>query len=149
MTFPHISRRRSARKVSATQNPVDTGIILKKILKQALENDRIVCGIYPSIKMLERNPENIMVCVLPEVETIDVTVQIEHTLIQAYCREKGIKVLRVDSLKKINAILDNDKNLFKDFSCVLVKKVNGKSDGTSAKDILTYGSSSHVIPIPD
>lgn len=42
------------------------------------------------------NPENVMLCVLPQATfESDVTIHMQHTLIEAYCWENDITVLKV------------------------------------------------------
>lgn len=48
------------------------------------------------LEILFSNPDNVMLCVLPEVSgQHDVTVDIQHTLIEAFCWENEIKLLKV------------------------------------------------------
>ena len=42
-----------------------------------------------------RNPDGVMLCVLPENAVDDVTLHIHFTLIEAYCWENDIRVIKV------------------------------------------------------
>jgi len=42
-----------------------------------------------------RNPESIILCVLPDDKCDDITMQIHFTLIEAFCLENNILVLKV------------------------------------------------------
>lgn len=79
-----------------------------------------------------RNPEHVMRCVLSEGNSNDISVQIQHTLIQAYCWENEISVHKVGPQDKLSAILANggsnmNKNI-EDYSCALVMMSNNDTD---------------------
>ena len=45
--------------------------------------------------LVHRNPDGVMLCVLPENAVDDVTLHIHFTLIEAYCWENDIRVIKV------------------------------------------------------
>lgn len=48
-------------------------------------------------------PDNIMACILADYGPLhDVTINIEHTLLEAYCMENGIRVLKVNTWQHVN-----------------------------------------------
>jgi len=42
-----------------------------------------------------RDTERVMLCILPESKSLDVSVRMQHTLVEAFCRENDVKVLKV------------------------------------------------------
>lgn len=42
-----------------------------------------------------RDPESVMVVILPDSKVKDASLRIQHTLIEAFCRENEVKVLKV------------------------------------------------------
>lgn len=42
-----------------------------------------------------RDPDRVMLCLLPEGIERNVSIRIQHTLMEAYCRENGIPVIKV------------------------------------------------------
>ncbi|KAK7502213.1 hypothetical protein BaRGS_00006577, partial [Batillaria attramentaria] len=72
------------------------GVALAKCLRQALEQGRVTAGIWASAMLLQRDPERVLVCLLPDMDCVnDHALQIHHTLITAFCWEHGIRLLRV------------------------------------------------------
>ena len=63
-------------------------------------------------------------CILKDGDSNDISVKIQHTLIEAYCWENDITVLKIKQEDKINSVLDGivnnwSKNL-DDQTCMLV-----------------------------
>lgn len=70
-----------------------------------------------------------MLCLLPE-DCTQVNEQIHHTLIQAYCYERGIPVIHIKNPRKVENLIhktvgtDQHSKLnaeFDDLSCFLIK----------------------------
>ncbi|XP_043932025.1 growth arrest and DNA damage-inducible protein GADD45 alpha-like [Protopterus annectens] len=59
-------------------------------------------------KATERDPDSVVLCLLAtdEVEDQDITLQIHFTLIQAFCCENDISILRVTNMSRLAEILD-------------------------------------------
>ncbi|XP_062606213.1 growth arrest and DNA damage-inducible protein GADD45 beta-like isoform X1 [Saccostrea cucullata] len=97
-----------------------------EVFRSAAQQERVLNGVYKCAAILERDPDAVMLCILPQPpEDADVTINIEQTLIEAHCWENGIRVMKVDCAKKLEMlILDHtqptDHSLNSDFSCVLV-----------------------------
>lgn len=63
-------------------------------------HERCLCTCYvqDSITLLLcdcRETDRVMLCILPESKTQDVSIRIQHTLIEAFCRENDVRVLKV------------------------------------------------------
>ncbi|XP_062566456.1 growth arrest and DNA damage-inducible protein GADD45 gamma-like [Saccostrea cucullata] len=101
----------------------NTGRMLKDVLIQAEVDGRTTFGIYECAQLLNTNPDDVTLCVLPTGFNNDVTVHIHHTLMEAFCLENDIKLLKVDSLGKLESIFSgkesSNTNVI-DCSCVLV-----------------------------
>ena len=66
-------------------------------------------------------------CLLLEVaDTEDVAAHIQHKLVEAFCWENDIEVVKVDSFKTVAKVLTNEKTEAKnDVGCILIQ--NAKS----------------------
>ena len=53
-----------------------------------------------------RNPDGVMLCVLPENTVDDVTLHIHFTLIEAYCWENDIRVIKVRNFWRLSRVFD-------------------------------------------
>jgi len=98
------------------------------LLVKALGNGQLTSGVFACAKLLNSNPENVSICVLPDVNPQeDVTIHIQHKLIEAYCWENDIPVIMVSGLDKLASFAktslknNNDFPEVDDLSCVLVE----------------------------
>ncbi|RVE61055.1 hypothetical protein OJAV_G00167090 [Oryzias javanicus] len=80
---------------------------LEEVLTSALPQGAITVGVYEAAKSLNVDPDNVVLCVLAtdEDEVKDVALQIHFTLIQAFCCENDINILRVNSTRRLAQIL--------------------------------------------
>ncbi|XP_064605536.1 growth arrest and DNA damage-inducible protein GADD45 alpha-like [Liolophura sinensis] len=146
---------------SQKDTKMSIGAAVKETLSQARGDGRVVHGLFECAKLLESGDENILLCLLPvETNSEDVTVHIKHTLIEAFCWENEIRLLKVDCSKKLGALLvdtselKNDNDLAAgrtslDFSCVLIKENEELSE--SEKCLTEYYNNlmcSDVFPCP-
>lgn len=74
-----------------------------------------------------RDPDNVVLCILAtdEEDENDVALQIHFTLIQAFCCDFDINILRVSGMKRLAQVLgepltDSNANESKDLHCILV-----------------------------
>lgn len=86
-----------------------------------------------------RSPECVMVCILPaSVPSHDVTFHIQQTLVEAFCVEHAIPILKIGDLEKLAVIfagrkdvansLDNNQDEGEgDLTCLLVQVPEVKS----------------------
>ena len=68
---------------------------LQEVILRAREDNRIASGVFDCASKLEQEPEMIMLCLLPGDSSGDITVSIQHKLIEAYCWENDIIVIKV------------------------------------------------------
>ncbi|XP_041358587.1 uncharacterized protein LOC121375279 [Gigantopelta aegis] len=106
MTLTEINENTNMQK-DPQHNP-NIGSNLREAIWQGLEQERLTCGMLDCAKLLESNPENVMICVIPEAVD-DVTVHIHQTLIVAFCLENGIRLVRVDSADKLLKLVSGRK----------------------------------------
>ena len=59
-----------------------------------------------------RDPSEVMLCVLPDVVTGDVSLHIHVTLLEAFCFENEIRILKIDHPHKLQLALARD-NVYK------------------------------------
>ncbi|WAR24728.1 GA45A-like protein [Mya arenaria] len=109
-----------------------SGQCLCKVLVRARDDGRLVCGVFDSASRLTTRPEEVMVCVLPETAPADITTSMQHKLIEAYCLENDIQVIKIKNSEKMGILLNKDAQLKSemdnpvttptlDTSCVLVE----------------------------
>ncbi|XP_060605887.1 growth arrest and DNA damage-inducible protein GADD45 alpha-like [Ruditapes philippinarum] len=113
---------------SKTKPPSTIGKAVKHVLVQAMEQDRVNYGVFECVDILERDTERVLVVILPDTKVKDAALRIQHTLIEAFCRENEVKVLKVDCATKISTIFTStatkeqkERSFSTDFSCILVK----------------------------
>ncbi|XP_052090484.1 growth arrest and DNA damage-inducible protein GADD45 beta-like [Mytilus californianus] len=137
--------------MESQRNVNNIGFALKKLLVKAQEDGRIVVGVYECAQILQNSPETVRLCLLPEMAETDVTVQIHHKLVEAFCWENDIEVVKVDSLKKMEKVLIGEEVEGNGIECVLIQ--NAKTDGSADEFINNYYSmlanQSPVIDLPE
>lgn len=121
----------------------DVGKAARDVMIKACTDHRLTCGVVECAQHLETEPEDVMICILAEVTSQSVSVKIQHTLMEAYCREYGIPVLKVQSVSPLSetlqkytsqkanvatnnitsahAQLERKQSNTRDFSCFLIK----------------------------
>lgn len=124
------------------------------MLQKAREEGRLVVGVYECAQMLQNTPDEVGLCLLPDVaDTEDVTVQIHHKLVEAFCWENDIEVIKVDSFKNLGKMFQGDKadGSSVDVGCILIQNV--KTDNSADDFINNYYSilanQSPVIDLPE
>ncbi|CAG5861626.1 unnamed protein product [Menidia menidia] len=82
---------------------------LQDILSSALPQGCITVGVYEAAKSLNADPDNVVLCLLATDDEEDVALQIHFTLIQAFCCENDINILRVGNMRRLAEILGGVK----------------------------------------
>ncbi|WAR24224.1 GA45A-like protein [Mya arenaria] len=123
MTYTELQRRMDDTKTKGS----GIGKAVRQTLVQALEQDRVRFGILRCVDILERDADNVMVCILPQGKARDAAVRIQHTLIEAFCRENDVRCLKVDCATKISTVFTSastkeqkERAVSADLSCLLV-----------------------------
>ncbi|XP_056116771.1 growth arrest and DNA-damage-inducible, alpha, a [Rhinichthys klamathensis goyatoka] len=81
---------------------------LEEVLRSALPQGSITVGVYEAAKSLNVDPDNVVLCILAtddDDDVKDVALQIHFTLIQAFCCENDINILRVNNTRRLAHIL--------------------------------------------
>ncbi|XP_010870369.1 growth arrest and DNA-damage-inducible, alpha, b [Esox lucius] len=118
MTFEEASGENSTERMDSVATA------LEKVLSSALPQGCITVGVYEAAKSLNVDPDNVVLCLLAadEEQVEDVALQIHFTLIQAFCCENDINILRVNNTRRLAEILGGGKPGGEpmDLHCVLV-----------------------------
>lgn len=82
------------------------------------------CALNASHGLL-RDPDSVVLCVLAADDADDVALQIHFTLLQSFCCESGLTILRVSGLRRLQQLLgtadDNrSQEEHRDLNCMLV-----------------------------
>nr|CAD7578710.1 unnamed protein product [Timema californicum] len=94
---------------------------LMSVLRRAESEKRLTCGMFPTLKTLEVDPCSALFCIIPQSLQCDSALHIHTVLLQAFCYENNIHIIKVDSAEKLaNIIGGKKKNKRLDSSCVLI-----------------------------
>lgn len=117
------------------------GLALEELLVTAQKQDSLTVGIYESAKLLNAEPDSVVLCVLAADDEDDVALQIHFTLLQSFCCDNGITILRVSGLQRLQRLLraeDSNRNLeeYGDLHCMLV--TNPQADHCRLQEVGMY-----------
>ncbi|KAK7945162.1 hypothetical protein WMY93_000890 [Mugilogobius chulae] len=101
MTFEELNGEYSQERMDSVAKA------LEEVLTSALPQGCITVGVYEAAKSLNVDPDNVVLCILATdgEEVKDVALQIHFTLIQAFCCENDINILRVNNTQRLAQIL--------------------------------------------
>lgn len=104
-------------------------------LREVPEN----CALNASLGLL-RDPDSVVLCVLAADDVDDVALQIHFTLLQSFCCDSGLTILRVSGLRRLQQLLGSgDANRtqeeHRDLNCMLVT-VSGHTYVTAGSSLL-------------
>lgn len=99
----------------------EIGEIVKKVLSDAKEELRLICGWESAIKYLNEteNPEHSLFFFLVPSKGSDSIAHIREVMLKAFCLDNDIYVIQLDSAEKLNEIL-GCKNYA--YQCALVQR---------------------------
>ncbi|KAF7659879.1 hypothetical protein LDENG_00291690 [Lucifuga dentata] len=117
------------------------GLALEELLMTAQKQDCLTIGIYESAKLLNADPDSVVLCVLAADGEDDVGLQIHFTLLQSFCCDSGINILRVSGVQRLQQLLevvDTNRNQEEhgDLHCILV--TNPQADHYRLQEVGTY-----------
>ncbi|KAL6469281.1 hypothetical protein MHYP_G00228050 [Metynnis hypsauchen] len=80
---------------------------LEELLVAAQRQDCLTVGVYESAKLMNVDPDSVVLCLLAtdEEDEDDIALQIHFTLLQAFCCENDINILRVSGLRRLAQVL--------------------------------------------
>lgn len=96
----------------------EIGDTVRSALVDAMKEDRLVLGLLDSVKTLAKAPEDSLFCIMAQPEIGDSATHMHEVLLEAYCYENGIYIIKVDSSSKLCRIIGTSEME----SCVLVQK---------------------------
>ncbi|XP_006003020.1 growth arrest and DNA-damage-inducible, gamma a [Latimeria chalumnae] len=107
------------------------GKALEEMLMSAQTQECLTVGVYESAKVMNVDPDSVAFCVLAvdEEEEGDIALQIHFTLIQAFCCENDINIVRVHDIQKLAEIVgsSDESGEPKDLHCILITNPNEDS----------------------
>ncbi|XP_028995818.1 growth arrest and DNA damage-inducible protein GADD45 beta-like [Betta splendens] len=117
------------------------GLALEELLVTAQKQDCLTIGIYESAKLLNADPDSVVLCVLAADDEDDVGLQIHFTLLQSFCCDIGITILRVSGVQRLRQLLaavhaNKNQEEHGDFHCMLV--TNPQVDHCRLQEVGTY-----------
>ncbi|KAL0811056.1 hypothetical protein ABMA28_010335 [Loxostege sticticalis] len=101
----------------AAKSPI--GQCIKTVLLRACIEKRLTVGLLPAIQYLSSNCNGALFCLTAEAPPGDSATHMQEVLLQAFCVENDIHVIKVDSATKLKKLL-GCCSIGVDFSCVLV-----------------------------
>uniref|UniRef100_A0A7N6B1X6 Ribosomal protein eL8/eL30/eS12/Gadd45 domain-containing protein n=1 Tax=Anabas testudineus TaxID=64144 RepID=A0A7N6B1X6_ANATE len=98
------------------------GKSLKEALLCAQSEDRLTVGVYESAKIMTDDPDSVSFCVLAMDEEFecDIALQIHFTLIQSFCFDNDISIVRVSDMQRLAEIVGDKTEQLEDAHCVLI-----------------------------
>uniref|UniRef100_A0A3Q3AQF6 Growth arrest and DNA damage inducible beta n=1 Tax=Kryptolebias marmoratus TaxID=37003 RepID=A0A3Q3AQF6_KRYMA len=112
-------------EISELKEQMSASLALEELLVTAQKQDCLTVGIYESAKLLNADPDSVVLCVLAADDESDVALQIHFTLLQSFCCDTGIDILRVAGVQRLQQLLggaDANRNQEEsgDLHCMLV-----------------------------
>ncbi|XP_032649716.1 growth arrest and DNA damage-inducible protein GADD45 beta [Chelonoidis abingdonii] len=98
---------------------------VEQLLVAAQRQDCLTVGVYESAKLMNVDPDSVVLCLLAidEEDEGDIALQIHFTLIQAFCCDNDINILRVSGMQRLAEILgesSENNSEPQDLHCILV-----------------------------
>ncbi|XP_061589474.1 growth arrest and DNA-damage-inducible, gamma b, tandem duplicate 1 [Cololabis saira] len=99
-----------------------TGKSLEEVLVSAKHNDSLTVGVYECAKVMNLDPDSVSFCVLAMDEGFewDIALQIHFTLIQSFCFDNNISIVRVSDMQRLADIVGDKAAQLEDAHCVLI-----------------------------
>lgn len=117
------------------------GETVQTVLSLAKRAHRVTLGFADAIKLLSKTPDDAQFCFLAEPERGDSATHMNEVLLQAFCYEHGIYIIKVDDSRKLGQILDT---LTTDVTCALISK-HRPNDQRNQNDQTEQQQSSKVL----
>ncbi|XP_055318007.1 uncharacterized protein LOC129576666 [Sitodiplosis mosellana] len=104
--------------LSETKKPmVSVGHKIRAALWCAQVEKRLIIGLNEAVKMLSKAPDNSLFCILAPAKG-DTSTHIQEVLLEAYCYENDIYMVKVDAAEKLTRILGTRQSQ----TCCLIQK---------------------------
>ncbi|XP_053321105.1 growth arrest and DNA damage-inducible protein GADD45 beta [Spea bombifrons] len=112
---------------------------VEEVLVAAQRKGSLTVGVYESAKLMNVDPDGVVLCLLaadPEHED-DIALKIHFTLIQAFCCDNEINIVRLSGLQRLAEIIGGQTEPSsepRDMHCILVSNPNTDSWKCSSLD---------------
>ncbi|XP_054645792.1 growth arrest and DNA damage-inducible protein GADD45 beta-like [Dunckerocampus dactyliophorus] len=95
---------------------------LEEVLVSARLHECLTVGVYESAKLMNADPDSVRLCVLAadEEDEDDVALQIHFTLLQAFCRDYDVNIVRLAAVSRLAQLIQDDESEPRDLHCILV-----------------------------
>ncbi|KAK1788341.1 hypothetical protein P4O66_016783 [Electrophorus voltai] len=105
-----------------SERPESIGKSLEEVLVSAKSNECLTLGVYESAKVMNVDPDSVSFCVLAMDEEFecDIALQIHFTLIQAFCFDNDISIVRVNDMQRLTDLIGDKPGEHEDAHCVLI-----------------------------
>uniref|UniRef100_W5MNE7 Growth arrest and DNA damage inducible gamma n=1 Tax=Lepisosteus oculatus TaxID=7918 RepID=W5MNE7_LEPOC len=106
------------------------GKSLEEALTSAKNEERLTVGVYESAQIMNDDPDSVAFCVLAtdEGHEWDIALQIHFTLIQAFCFDNDINIVRVNDIQRLAEIVGSDESGEpQDAHCILITNTTESS----------------------
>nr|AAC36361.1 negative growth-regulatory protein MyD118 [Homo sapiens] len=92
---------------NAAQKMQTVTAAVEELLVAAQRQDRLTVGVYESAKLMNVDPDSVVLCLLAidEEEEDDIALQIHFTLIQSFCCDNDINIVRVSGNARLAQLL--------------------------------------------
>ncbi|XP_061657182.1 growth arrest and DNA-damage-inducible, gamma b, tandem duplicate 1 [Syngnathoides biaculeatus] len=116
MTLEEVLSQKSGERAECTSQA------LEEVLVAAMGNDSLTVGVYECAKVMNLDPDSVSFCVLAVDENFewDVALQIHFTLIQSFCFDNDISIVRVSDMQRLAEIVADKSEHLEDAHCVLI-----------------------------
>ncbi|XP_034026446.1 LOW QUALITY PROTEIN: growth arrest and DNA-damage-inducible, gamma a [Thalassophryne amazonica] len=121
MTLEEVQQQESP--MENADRVLSAGAALEELLVAAKKQESLTVGVYESAKVMNVDPDSVAFCVLATDEEYewDIALQIHFTLIQAFCFDNDINVVRVNDIERLADLVGADETGEpKDAHCILV-----------------------------
>ncbi|XP_070562944.1 growth arrest and DNA damage-inducible protein GADD45 alpha-like isoform X2 [Ptychodera flava] len=86
---------------------LQAGEALREVLAKAKDEGRLTHGIYECATLLGKDPDSVLLCFLADNSLGDVALHMHFTLIEAFCWENEIRLMKVEGHQELVKILSD------------------------------------------
>lgn len=110
------------------ESAITIGHKIRAAIWQAQIESRLIIGLSAAVKSLSKTPDESLICIIAQPKVGDTSTHMLEVLLEAYCYENDIYIIKVDSVDKLGRILGARCNE----PCVLIQKnIIGNSLGAT------------------
>ncbi|XP_059615151.1 growth arrest and DNA damage-inducible protein GADD45 alpha [Phlebotomus argentipes] len=113
-----VLEEKSLEPVEMGRKPQNLGRTVRNVLLRAQTDKRTIVGVAAAVKTLSSAPEDALFCFLAPPSAGDSATHMQEVLLQAFCFENDIYIIKLDSSDKLSRILGSHTLE----SCALVQK---------------------------